>query len=206
MKVLLINGSPHAQGCTYTALAEIAAELERQGVESQIFHIGSVPVGGCVACGGCKKEGRCVFGGSVNDALPLLKEADGYIFGSPVHYASASGSMAGFMDRLFMMGGADMRFKPAAAVASARRGGTTATLDQLQKHILYNNMMVVGSMYWTMVHGKTAEDVKQDAEGLQAMRALARNMAWVLKSLEAGKAAGLEKPQLEEKIFTSYIR
>ena len=206
MKVLLINGSPHEKGCTYTALSEVAGELERQGIEAEIFHIGTAPVGGCIGCGGCKKAGHCVFGSPLPEALEKAKTADGFVFGSPVHYAAASGSMTGFLDRLFMSGGSSLSYKPAAAVTSARRAGTTATLDQLQKYMTYNNMLVVGSQYWTMVHGKTPEDVRRDEEGLQTMRALARNMAWVLKCLEAGKAAGIPLPQSEERVFTNFIR
>ena len=140
------------------------------------------------------------------EALEKAKTADGFIFGSPVHYAAASGSMTGFLDRLFMSGGAALKYKPAAAVVSARRAGTTAALDQLQKYMTFGNMLLVGSQYWTMVHGKTPEDVRRDEEGLQTMRVLARNMAWVLKCLEAGKAAGVSLPEGEERIYTSFIR
>lgn len=206
MHVLLINGSPHEKGCTYTALREAADELERQGIETEIFHIGTAPVGGCVGCGGCKKAGHCVFGSPLPEALEKAKAADGFVFGSPVHYAAASGSMTGFLDRLFMSGGAALKYKPAAAVVSARRAGTTAALDQLQKYMTFGNMLLVGSQYWTMVHGKTPEDVRRDEEGLQTMRVLARNMAWVLKCLEAGKAAGVPLPEGEERIYTSFIR
>lgn len=206
MKVLLINGSPHEKGCTYTALAEIAAELERQGVESQIFWLGNQPVGGCTACGACKSAGRCAFGGPVNEAIQAVQQADGYVFGTPVHYASAGGSISGLLDRLFYAAGPSMRFKPGAAVASARRAGTTAALDQLQKYFTINNMLIVGSKYWNMVHGNAPAEVLQDAEGLQTMRQLARNMAWVLKSLEAGRRAGLPEPAMEEPVRTNFIR
>lgn len=206
MKVLLINGSPHQNGCTHTALAEVAKELKAQGVDSEIFWIGSAPVGGCIGCGGCAGKGECVFGGPVNEAIRLAKTADGIILGSPVHYASAAGSASGFFDRLFYAGGAALRFKPGAAVASARRAGTTATLDQLGKYFTISNMPLVGSQYWNMVHGTRPEDVLQDAEGMQTMRQLARNMAWLLKSIEAGRAAGLSLPKLEEKVRTNFIR
>lgn len=206
MKVLLINGSPHQKGCTYTALSEVAKELKAQGVESEIFWIGSAPVGGCIGCGGCAGKGECVFGGPVNEAIRLAKTADGIILGSPVHYASAAGSATGFFDRLFCAGGAFLRFKPGAAVASARRAGTTATLDQLGKYFTINNMPLVGSQYWNMVHGSSPEDVLQDAEGLQTMRQLARNMAWLLGSIEAGRAAGLSLPAQEDRVRTNFIR
>lgn len=206
MKVLLINGSPHQNGCTYTALSEVAKELKAQGVESEIFWIGSAPVGGCIGCGGCAGKGECVFGGPVNEAIRLAKTADGIVLGSPVHYASAAGSATGFFDRLFYAGGAFLRFKPGAAVASARRAGTTATLDQLGKYFTINNMPLVGSQYWNMVHGNRPEDVLQDAEGMQTMRQLARNMAWLLKSIEAGRAAGLSLPAQEDRVRTNFIR
>ncbi len=206
MKVLLINGSPHQKGCTYTALAEVAKELEAQGVDSEIFWIGSAPVGGCIGCGGCAGKGACAFGGPVNQAIELAKTADAIILGSPVHYASAAGSATGFFDRLFYAGGAALRFKPGAAVASARRAGTTATLDQLNKYFTINNMPLVGSQYWNMVHGSKPEDVLQDAEGMQTLRQLARNMAWLLKSIQAGRAAGLALPAQEERVRTNFIR
>lgn len=206
MKVLLINGSPHQKGCTYTALAEVAKELEAQGVDSEIFWIGSAPVGGCIGCGGCAGKGACAFGGPVNQAIELAKTADAIILGSPVHYASAAGSASGFFDRLFYAGGAALRFKPGAAVASARRAGTTATLDQLNKYFTINNMPLVGSQYWNMVHGSKPGDVLQDAEGLQTLRQLARNMAWLLKSIQAGRAAGLALPAQEERVRTNFIR
>lgn len=206
MKVLLINGSPHQKGCTYTALAEVAKELEAQGVDSEIFWIGSAPVGGCIGCGGCAGKGACAFGGPVNQAIELAKTADAIILGSPVHYASAAGSATGFFDRLFYAGGAALRFKPGAAVASARRAGTTATLDQLNKYFTISNMPLVGSQYWNMVHGSRPEDVLQDAEGMQTLRQLARNMAWLLKSIQAGRAAGLALPAQEERVRTNFIR
>lgn len=206
MKVFLVNGSPHQHGCTDRALREVASALEQGGIETEIFWIGSKPIGGCIGCGACAKLGRCAFDGVVNEFAEKLDEADGFVFGSPVHYAAASGSMTGFLDRLFMSGGAALKYKPAAAVVSARRAGTTAALDQLQKYMTFGNMLLVGSQYWTMVHGKTPEDVRRDEEGLQTMRVLARNMAWVLKCLEAGKAAGVPLPEGEERIYTSFIR
>ena len=206
MKVLLINGSPHEKGCTYTALREAADELERQGIETEIFHIGTAPVGGCVGCGGCKKAGHCVFGSPLPEALEKAKTADGFIFGSPVHYAAASGSITGFLDRAFYSGSPAFQGKPGAAVVSARRAGTTAAFDQLNKYFTINEMPVVSANYWNMVHGSTAADVEQDLEGLQTMRVLARNMAWLMKCVAAGKAAGVERPAQEQKQRTNFIR
>lgn len=209
MKVLLVNGSPNEKGCTYTALSEIAKTLEEQGVETEIFHIGNKPVRGCIGCGGCKKgESRgCVFDDDIVNLLAQkAKEADGYIFGSPVYYASPNGAMLAVMDRLFYSAGKYMQYKPAACIASARRAGTTATYDVLNKYIGINNMLMVPANYWNMVHGTRPEDVKQDLEGLQVMRILGKNMAWMLKVLEAGKAKGVFYPESEEKIRTNFIR
>ena len=207
MKVLLINGSPHQYGCTYTALNEVAKELECSGIETEILHIGTRPIGGCIACGVCRKIGKCVFPeGGVNEALAKAKEADGIVFGSPVYYASGNGSMIGFMDRLFYAGASAMAYKPGACIASARRAGTTATLDQMNKYLTINNMPLVSSQYWNMVHGNTPEEVKQDQEGLQVMRTLGRNMAWLLKSIEAGRQAGISLPQAEPRERTNFIR
>ena len=206
MTVLLINGSPHREGCTHTALAEIAAELARQGVASTEFWIGPAPAGGCLGCGGCAKTGRCVQQDRVNEALALLGEADGLIVGSPVHYAAASGSLTGFLDRLFYAGGAALRYKPGAAVVSARRAGTTAALDQLNKYFTIDQMPVVSSQYWNMVHGNTPDQVRRDAEGMQTLRQLARNMAWLLRCLQAGSTAGVPLPAMEERVRTNFIR
>lgn len=206
MKVMLVNGSPHKAGSTNRALEEVAHTLEAEGIEEEIFWIGARPVGGCVACGGCAGKGKCVFDDAVNVAIEKAKTADGFIFGSPVHYASASGSATGFLDRLFYAGGANLQFKPGAAIASARRAGTTATIDQLQKYFTISNMPIVASQYWPMVHGKTPEEVKQDAEGMQTMRQLARNMAWMLKCIEAGRKAGVALPEKEDRVWTNFIR
>lgn len=205
MKVLLINGSPHEKGCTYTALSEVAAELEKNGVETEIVWTGTNPVRGCIGCGGCKKAGKCVFDDDVlNSILEKAKTADGYIFGSPVHYAAMSGTMSCVMDRLFMAGGASMQYKPAAGISSARRAGTTATYDQLGKYIGINRMLNVPSQYWNMVHGSKAEDVQKDKEGLQIMRTLGKNMAWLLKVLECAKENGIELPENETPIKTGF--
>ncbi|MDE5778891.1 MAG: flavodoxin family protein [Lachnospiraceae bacterium] len=206
MKVLLVNGSPNEKGCTYTALSEIAKTLEGEGIETEIFHIGNKPVRGCIGCGGCK-NGQCVFDDDIlNRLAERVKEADGYVFGSPVYYASPNGAMLAVMDRLFYSAGKYMAYKPAACIASARRAGTTATYDVLNKYIGINHMLMVPANYWNMVHGSKAEDVKQDLEGLQTMRTIGKNMAWLLNLLETGKANGIKHPKIEEKIRTNFIR
>ena len=210
MKVLLVNGSPHANGCTFTALTEVANILNAEGVESQMYHIGTKPLAGCIACETCAKTGRCVFPDSVNDFLDLAQDADGFIFGSPVHYASAGGAITSFMDRAFftdlLAGRQSFYLKPAAAVVSARRAGTTATFDQLNKYFTITQMPVIASRYWNMVHGHTPEEVKKDLEGMQTMRVLGRNMAWFLKCKQAGIKAGVPLPEREETIITNFIR
>ena len=206
MKVLLINGSPHEKGCTYTALSEIAGVLNENGIDTEIFQIGSDPIRGCVGCGGCAGKNRCVFQDQVNVALDKAAKADGFIFGSPVHYASAGGAITSFLDRMFFAGEENMVYKPGAAVVSCRRAGSTATLDQLNKYFTISSMPLVGSSYWNMVHGNTPEEVLQDKEGLQTMRNLARNMAWLLHCIEAGKKAGISVPQPESGSTTNFIR
>lgn len=207
MKVLMLNGSPHEEGCTYTALMEVAGELEKAGIETEIMHVGGDEVRGCMGCGACSKLGKCIWNeDKVNEAVAKFKESDGLIVGSPVHYASAGGAITAFLDRFFYSGSGYAAHKPAAAVASARRAGTTAALDQLNKYFMISQMPVVSSQYWNMVHGNCPEDVKKDEEGLQIMRVLGRNMAWMLKSIEAGKAAGIEVPEVEEERRTNFIR
>ena len=211
MKVILVNGSPHKNGCTHRALAEVATMLDAHGIESEIFWIGAKPAAGCMACGRCRETGACIFDDAVNEFRALAEQADGFIFGAPVHYAHAASSLMGFMDRLFYSNGkADapdvLSFKPAAAIASARRAGTTAALDDMQKFFTISNMPIVSSRYWNMVHGCTPEEVEQDQEGLWTMRQLGRNMAWLLKSLEAGREAGIGLPDREAGSFTSFIR
>lgn len=207
MKVLLINGSPHEFGCTYTALREVSDALEESGIETEIFSIGAQPVRGCIACKKCSEtKYSCVFHDVVNILKPRVMEADGLVLGSPVYYASINGAMSSVLDRLFYSGG-NFAFKAGAAVVSARRAGTTAALDQLYKYFMITNMMTVGSQYWNMVHGNTPEEVRRDLEGMQTMRVLGRNMAWLLKSIEAGRAAGIEKPEREpERLRTNFIR
>lgn len=207
MKVLLINGSPRANGCTYTALCEVAKALENENIETEIFHVGNKPIRGCTACGGCNNtDGMCVFNDdTVNAALEKAKEADAFVFGSPVHYASASGLMTSFLDRFFYAGNC-FQYKPGAAVVSCRRGGATATFDQLNKYFTISNMPIVSSQYWNMVHGNTPEEVKQDLEGMQIMRTLGKNMAWLLKSIQAGREAGVKLPEKEPRVATNFIR
>ena len=206
MKVLLINGSPHAKGCTFTALNEVAASLEKEGIETEMIHLGTKPLSGCLGCGGWLKTGQCVIKVSLNELLEKAEKADGFVFGSPVHFASASGMLTSFMDRAFYGKDKLFAYKPAAAVMSCRRGGATATFEQINKYFTMSNMIVVGSQYWNMVHGNAPEEVKQDLEGMQTMRTLGLNMAWILKSIQAGKDAGLPMPQREAKTKTNFIR
>lgn len=208
MKVLMINGSPHAKGCTYTALCEVAKELNAQEIETEIIHVGHQPIRGCMGCGQCAEKGRCIFDGDmVNETIEKMEHADGLIVGSPVHYASAGGAITSFLDRLFYAGGKTMTLKPGAAIASARRAGTTATLDQLNKYFTISQMPLVPSQYWNMVHGNSPEEVAKDLEGLQTMRVLGRNMSWLLQCIEAGKQTGVPLPISEsERQRTNFIR
>ena len=206
MNVLLLNGSPHERGCTYTALSEVARTLEADGVSAEILWLGRDAGIGCSGCGACAKLGKCVVDDVVNRAAERARRCDGLIVGSPVHYAAASGQVTGVMDRLFRSAGDALRLKPAAAVVSARRAGAAAALDQLNKYFLFNQMPVVSSRYWNIVYGAKAEDVLQDGEGLATMRTLAHNMAWLLKSLQAGREAGVEPPVQEPPVNTTFLR
>lgn len=209
MKVMLVNGSPHEQGCTYTALCEIEKTLHEEGIETEIFWIGNKPLSGCIACMKCA-EGKCAFDDCVNEFSVKAQQADGFIFGTPVHYASVGGAMTSFMDRLFYSDAVGKKrafyLKPAAAVVSARRGGTTAAFDQMNKYFTISQMPIVSSRYWNMVHGSKPEDVVQDEEGLQTMRVLARNMAYLLKCQQAGREAGVSLPKTERTKHTNFIR
>ena len=206
MKVLLINGSPNEKGCTYTALSEVAATLNENGVETEIVCIGKQPIRGCIGCGGCAGKRRCVFGDDiVNSMIEKMEQADGLIIGSPVYFASPNGNLMSMLDRFFYAGGC-FAHKPAAAVASARRAGTTVTLDDMNKYFGIRQMPVVSSTYWNMVHGSKPEDVKKDEEGLQTMRNLGKNMAWLLKCIAAGKENGVEPPTSENTNRTNFIR
>lgn len=206
MKVILVNGSPKREGCTFTALSEIKKTLIEEGIEAEIYHIGTDIVG-CRACGACSKIGKCVIDDKVNEFVEIARNADGFIFGSPVHYAAAGGNITSFMDRAFFSGKGAFAFKPAAAIVSARRGGTTAAFEQLNKYFTISQMPVISSRYWNMVHGSNPEDVLKDEEGMQTMRVLARNMAWFLKLREAGDKLGVELPKQEETVKrTNFIR
>lgn len=211
MKVLLINGSPHKQGCTHVALSEVAKTLNQEGIETEIFWIGNKQIGGCIACKSCINTGECVFDDVVNKVRLKAYEADGFIFGTPVHYSSATGNMIGFMDRLFyseLCGNNNKAFymKPVAAVISARRAGTTATFDQMNKYFTIQEMPIVSSRYWNIVHGAKPDEVIQDEEGLYTMRVLGKNMAYMLKCQEAGKNSGVKMPEIEAPVFTNFIR
>lgn len=206
MKVILVNGSPHAKGCTFTALTEVAETLMANGIETEIMQLGTQPISGCLGCGSCIKTGKCFIDDVVNVFLSKAGEADGFVFGSPVHYAAASGHLTSFLDRVFFGKSALFAYKPGAAVVSCRRGGASAAFDQINKYFTINNMPVVSSQYWNQVHGNTPEEVKQDLEGMQTMRTLGRNMAWLLKCIEAGKKSGIPLPEREPKINTNFIR
>lgn len=210
MKVLLVNGSPNKNGCTNTALEEVTGALNNEGIETEIFWIGNKPISGCIACRKCAEKGECVIDDVVNSFVESAENADGFIFGSPVHYAAAGGAITSFMDRAFFSARQSSReyfyLKPAACVVSARRAGTTTTFDQLNKYFTISEMPVISSQYWNNVHGSNPEEVKKDLEGLQTMRTLGRNMAWFLKCREAGEKAGVPFPRREDFIPTNFIR
>ena len=203
MKVLLFNGSNKVNGCTFTALSEIAKTLNAEDIETEILQIGAKPIG----CNGCNGKGRCVFDDDiVNEWINKCNTADGFIFGTPVYYAHPSGRILSAMDRLFYAAGNYFTHKPAAVIASARRGGTTATLDTLSKYFGIAQMPVISSTYWNMVHGNTPEQTIQDLEGMQIMRNIGKNMAWILKCIQTGKNAGIETPTAETTEWTNFIR
>lgn len=211
MKVALVNGSPHKNGCTYTALCEAVKTLNKEDIETELFWIGTKPLAGCTACKSCAKTGECAFDDCVNEFRKLAKECDGFIFGSPVHYAAMSASMTAFMDRLFYSdsrgnGNQTFYMKPAACLISARRAGTTAAFDQMNKYFTIQEMPVVSSRYWNMVHGAAPEEVFQDKEGLYTIRVLARNMAYILRCMAAGVKSGVRLPQKETPVFTNFVR
>lgn len=205
MKVLLINGSPHAKGCTFTALSEVEKILNEQGIETEIIHVGNKDVRGCISCFECRKTGKCVFDDIVNETAQKFRDADGLVIGSPVYFASANGTLVSFLDRLFYSTTFDKTMKAGAAVVSARRGGCSSTFDQLNKYFTISGMPVVSSQYWNSVHGHTPDDVRKDEEGLQVMRTLGRNMAFLIKSIALGKEKfGL--PEKEKRVSTNFIR
>ena len=210
MKVLLVNGSPHKEGGTYTALTEVAKALEREGIGADFFWIGSKPLSGCIACKTCATKHACVFDDKVNEFLDMAADYDGFIFGTPVHWGGATGAMTSFLDRAFYAdfcgGRNNFYLKPAAAIMSARRAGTTATWDQMNKYFGLMQMPIITSRYWNMVHGARPEDVAKDEEGMQVMRILGKNMAWFLKCKEAGEKAGVPLPEQEQIHFTNFIR
>lgn len=204
MKVLLINGSPHAKGNTYLALSEVARTLQAEGVTAEIVHIGTKPVQGCIACGKCAETGLCAFPDALYRTLREKAEtADGVIIGSPVYYGGPAGQLCAILDRLFYSSGRFLAYKPAAAVAVCRRGGASATFDRLNKYFTIMNMPVVSSQYWNSVHGRAAGEAAQDQEGLQTMRTLGRNMAWMLKCLHSGAT---QQPKPEKPVRTNFIR
>jgi multimeric flavodoxin WrbA len=206
MKVLMINGSPNRNGCTATALGEVARALDEDGIATQLIHVGTT-LRGCVACGHCFETGQCAFGDDgVNEAIDLLKASDGLVVGAAVHYASANAAVCGFLDRMFFAKSGDFAFKPAAAVVACRRGGASASFDRLNKYFTISAMPIVSSLYWNEVHGMTPEEVRQDLEGMHTMRTLGKAMAWMVKSLATAKAHGVPLPKLESKVFTNFIR
>lgn len=207
MKVLLFNGSPRASGCTFTALSEIAKTLNAENIETEILQVGNKPVQDCIGCGGCAGKGKCVFNNDcVNEWIEKAKSADGFVFGTPVYYAHPSGRILSAMDRLFYAAGGQFVQKPAVVIASARRAGTTASLETLSTYFTQNQMPVISSTYWNMVHGNTPEETVQDLEGMQTMRNLARNLAWIVQCIEAGKKSGIAAPQAETSVRTNFIR
>ena len=205
MKVLLINGSPNEHGCTYTALSETAETLQKHGIDTEILYLGKKPVAGCIACGKCRETGKCVFDDKVNEVIDKLDSIDALDVGAPVYYAGPSGQLPAFLDRLFYSGGGRMAGKLGASVVSCRRGGASAAFDRLNKYFTISSMPVVSSQYWNQVHGFTPEDVRKDGEGLQTMRTLGENMAWLLKCIEAGREKGISLPEYEERIATHFI-
>jgi multimeric flavodoxin WrbA len=206
MKVLLLNGSPHEKGCTYTGLNEVAMTLQKNGIDTEIFWLGNKEIHSCLACGKCRETGKCVFDDVVNEIGAKLADIDGIVLGSPTHYASASGAITTVMDRVMFSASGKLAKKPGAVVITCRRGGASAAFDQLNKYFSINNMPIATSQYWNQIHGNTPEEVKQDLEGLQTLRTLATNMAWLLKCIEAGRKAGVPEPAYEETIKTNFVR
>lgn len=205
MKVLMINGSPRVGGNTAIALKEMEKVFVKNGIEVETMQIGNKAIRGCIACGTCATKGQCVFDDAVNEAAPKFTEADGLVIASPVYYASANGTLVSFLDRLFYSCHCDKRMKVGAAVAVARRGGLSATFDELNKYFTINSMPVAASNYWNSVHGGAKGDAEQDAEGLQTVRVLAENMSFLMKSIALGKEQ-IGLPESEPKTYTSFIR
>ncbi len=205
MKVLMINGSPNEKGTTYRALKEIAITLEKNGVDSEIVNVGRENISGCLACRGCAKTGKCVKNDIVNEIIDKIESTDGLIVGSPVYYAGLNGTLKCLLDRVFYARKA-FDGKPAAAIAVARRAGTTATVDMINKYFMISNMPVVSSQYWNMVFGSSAEQAEQDGEGMQTMRTLANNIAWLIKCIDCAKKNGVELPEREISVRTNFIK
>lgn len=206
MKVLLVNGSPHKDGSTNLALEEVSKTLNKNGIDTEIFWIGNKAIAGCIGCGACFKTKRCFINDKVNEFVEKAEEADGFIFGSPVHYAGPSGFIKSFMDRCFYGKSYAFEYKPAASIVSCRRGGAATAFDDLNKYFTISNMIVVGSQYWNQIHGNNKEEAVKDEEGLQTMRTLGNNMAWILKCIESGKKNGIQYPEKEKRISTNFIR
>ena len=206
MKVLLINGGPHKNGATNAALEVIAETLKNENIDPEIYWLGNSPIASCTGCAVCRKNGKCFRDDCVNDVAARLNDFDGFIFGSPVHYAATSGALSSFLDRLFMSAGRNMYMKPGAAVVSCRRGGASAAFDEINKYFTISYMPVVPSQYWNQIHGSNAEEAMRDEEGVQTMRTLARNMAYMLRCFKAGQEAGILPPEREHIIRTNFIR
>lgn len=208
MKVLLLNGSPHEKGCTYRALKEVADTLQTYGIETEIFQVGKQPIAGCLGCGACRKLGKCVTEDRVAEFIEKAKTSDAFIFGSPVYYASVSGQIASFLNRAFYCGGKHFAYKPGAGVVSSRRAGSSTAFDALNKYFTINHMPVIPSNYWNEVHGANncAGEVEEDKEGLQTLRNLAHNTAWLLKCIQLGKEQGITPKTDGEKLRTNFVR
>lgn len=206
MKVLFVNGSPHKNGCTYTAMNEVCKQLEKHGIESEILWLGTASMQGCIACNTCYKKGECVFDDLVNETNRRADEFDALVVGGPVFYGGICAQLTAFLDRLFYSGGEKWQKKPGSCIVSCRRGGNTVAYQRLLMYFGINNMPIVTSQYWNEVHGRKAEDVLKDEEGLQVMRTLGENMAWMLKNIQAGKEAGVPEPVYEKRISTNFIR
>lgn len=206
MKVLLLNGSSHTKGTTMRAITEITGVLNAEGIETEVFQLGTAPISDCLACRACGSTGKCAIDDGVNEFVEKARSADGFIFATPVYFAHPSGRIFDFLDRVFFSGGDAFAFKPGAAVAVARRGGTTAALDALNKYFGISQMPIAGSTYWNNVHGHNANDAELDEEGMQTMRNLARNMAWMIRCFERGKKNGIPYPETEHGAVTNFIR
>ncbi len=206
MKVLMLNGSSHPNGNTFHALQVIGEQLQKDGIDYEIFQIGAGPIRDCIGCGQCQETG-CIFSDdAVNDFIAKAKEADGFVFGTPVYYAHPSGRILSFLDRVFYSAGRSFAFKPAASLAIARRGGTTASFDVLNKYFGISQMPIAGSTYWNIAHGRSAGEVLQDAEGIETMENLAKNLGWMIKCFDAGKQAGVPLPSTKKKAWTHFVR